>query len=79
MWKLPRKRECGGNESFISTTGVQYPQLGTPVCGQVLLEMQKTREAVASKHVACRGKLLQELKIQRERHSREQVLGLDDL
>lgn len=73
--KLPRKRPCSSNESFVSTTGVWYQQIGKPKCRQaacaghgevligrstmqqVLLEMQKTREAVGSQDLARRGKL----------------------
>lgn len=75
LQKLPRKRPCNSNESFVSTTGVRYQQIGKPkrrpaACAghgevligrttmqQVLLEMQKTREAVAGQDLARRGKL----------------------
>ena len=30
MWKLPRKRTRSSKESFVSTTGVQDPQVGKP-------------------------------------------------
>lgn len=32
MWKLPRKRMCSSNQSFISTTGVWHQQIGKPKC-----------------------------------------------
>lgn len=31
-WKLPRKRMCSSNQSFISTTGVWCQQIGKPKC-----------------------------------------------
>ena len=50
-----RHAACAGQgEVLIARTTTQ----------QVLLEMQKTREAVASQDLAHRGKLQQELKIQ---------------
>lgn len=40
MWKLPRKRTCSSNESFVSTTSVRYQQIGKPKC----------------RHTACAGR-----------------------
>lgn len=33
MWKLPGKKMCSSNESFISTTGAWHQQTGKPKCG----------------------------------------------
>lgn len=77
MWKLPSKRMCSSSINFGSTPGERYQQTEEPKCTgqgevllgrataqQVLLEMQKSREVVASQDIASKGKLQQELKIQ---------------